>query len=59
MSHNEAQELCCYLDENLSKEFIRASHSESAAPVLFVKKPGGGLRFCVNYRDLNAVTVKN
>ena len=59
MSHNEAQELCHYLDENLSKGFIRVSHSESAAPVLFVKKPEGGLYFCVDYRGLNAVTVKN
>ena len=59
MSHNEAQELCHYLDENLSKGFIRVSHSESAAPVLFVKKPEGGLHFCVDYRGLNAVTVKN
>ena len=59
MSHNEAQELCRYLDENLSKGFIRASRSESAAPVLFVKKPEGGLHFCVDYRGLNAVTVKN
>ena len=59
MSHNEAQELCCYLDKNLSKEFIWISHSESAAPVLFVKKSEGGLYFCVDYRDLNAVTVKN
>ena len=59
MSHNEAQELCHYLDENLSKEFIQVSCSESAAPVLFVKKPEGGLCFCIDYRDLNAVTVKN
>ena len=59
MSHNEAQELCRYLDENLSKEFIWASCSESAAPVLFVKKPEEGLCFCVDYRGLNAVTVKN
>ena len=59
MSHNEAQELHYYLDENLSKEFIWVSHSESAAPVLFVKKPEGGLCFCVDYRGLNAVTVKN
>ena len=59
MSHNEAQELCHYLDENLSKEFIWVSHSEFAAPVLFVKKPEGGLCFCVDYRGLNAVTVKN
>ena len=59
MSHNEAQELCCYLDENLNKGFIWVSRSESAAPVLFVKKPEGGLHFCVDYRGLNAVTVKN
>ena len=59
MSHNEAQELCCYLDENLSKEFIWVSRSEFAAPVLFVKKSEGGLHFCVDYRGLNAVTVKN
>ena len=59
MSHNKAQELCCYLDKNLSKEFIWVSCSESAAPILFVKKPEGGLRFCVDYRGLNAVTVKN
>ena len=59
MSYNKAQELCCYLDENLSKGFIRVSCSESAASVLFVKKPEGGLHFCVDYRGLNAVTVKN
>ena len=59
MSHNEAQELCHYLDENLSKGFIWVSCSESAASVLFVKKPEGGLCFCVDYRGLNAVTVKN
>ena len=59
MSRDEALELRRYLDENLSKGFIRASRSDAAAPVLFVKKPGGGLRFCVDYRGLNAITVKN
>ena len=59
MSRNEIQELRRYLDENLAKGFIRASRSPAASPVLFVKKPGGGLRFCVDYRGLNAVTVKN
>ncbi|KAI1663559.1 RNA-directed DNA polymerase [Pyrenophora tritici-repentis] len=48
-----------YLDDNLSKGFIRASSSPVASPVIFVKKPGGGLRFCVDYRGLNAITVEN
>ena len=59
MSRNELQVLKKYLEENLSKGFIPASSSPAAAPVLFVKKPGGGLWFCVNYRGLNAFTVKN
>ena len=59
ISQNKTQELRRYLDKNLSKGFIRASRLESAAPVLFIKKPGSSLRFCVDYRGLNAVTVKN
>jgi hypothetical protein len=59
MSRDELLELDRYLKENLAKGFIRASKSEVASPVLFVKKPGGGLRFCVDYRGLNALTVKN
>jgi len=59
MSQNELQVLRKYLDEHLSKGFIRASSSPVAAPVIFVKKPGGGLRFCVDYRALNAITIKN
>ena len=35
------------------------SNSPAAAPILFVKKPGGGLRFCVDYRALNAITKKD
>ena len=45
--------------EYLDKNFIRASSSLAAAPILFVKKPGGGLRFCVDYRALNAITWKD
>ena len=48
-----------YLDDHLSKGFICASSSLAASLVLFVKKPRGGLRFYVNYRSLNAITVKN
>lgn len=59
MSNLELQALGEYLDENQKKGFIRPSTSSSASPVLFVRKPGGGLRFCVDYRGLNAITKKN
>ena len=59
MSVDELQVLRKFLKENLDKGWIRASSSPAASPVLFAKKPGGGLRFCVDYRALNAITVKN
>jgi len=59
ISRDEILELRRYLDENLSKGFIRASRSYTASPILFVKKPSGGLRFYVDYRGLNTITVKN
>ena len=43
----------------MSKEFIDKSTAPFASPVLFVRKLGGGLRFCVNYRKLNAITKKD
>ena len=48
-----------YIDEHLGKGFIRPSSSSAAVPVLLVRKPGGGLRFCVDYRALNSITIKN
>ena len=48
-----------YIDENLIKRFLRPSHSPCGAPVLFVKKPDGSLRLCVDYRALNKLTIKN
>jgi len=59
MNHNEAQELRQYLDENLDKEFIQVNHSEAITFILFVKKAEEDLHFCVNYRDLNAIIIKN
>ena len=48
-----------WLDDNLSKGFIRASSSPAGAPILFVKKSDGSLGLCVNYRGLNAGMIKN
>ena len=59
MSHKELLVLKEYIEENLSKGFIRHSSSPAGAPVLFVKKADGSLRFCVDYRGLNEMTVKN
>jgi hypothetical protein len=59
MSLNELKVLRKYLDENLEKGFIRPSSSPVACPVIFVRKPGGGLRFYVDYRKLNEIIIKN
>lgn len=59
MSREELLVLRKTLTELLDKQFIRVSNSPAAAPVLFVRKPGGGLRFCVDYRGLNKVTKKD
>jgi hypothetical protein len=48
-----------YLDEYLDKGFIKVSLLPIAVLVIFVKKPGGDLRFYIDYWALNAVTVKN
>jgi hypothetical protein len=47
------------LTELHDKGFIRVSNSPAASPVLFVRKPGGVLRFCVDYRALNAITQRD
>ena len=59
MSHDKILELCRYLNENLSKDFIQVSHFQTIISVLFIKKLEEELCFCVNYQDLNVITVKN
>jgi hypothetical protein len=55
----ELVELKKHIDELLQKEYIRSSTSPWAALVLFVEKKDGTKRMCVDYRDLNEVTIKN
>ena len=52
-------ELKMQLQELLEKKYIRPSVSPWGAPVLFVKKKDVTLRLCIDYRQLNKVTVKN
>ena len=59
LSIPELKALREWLDENLSKGFIRASSLPAGAPILFVKKSDGSLRLCMDYRGLNAGTIKN
>jgi len=59
MSPLELEELKTQLEELLAKKFVRPSVSPWGAPVLFVKKKDGSMRLCVDYRQLNKVTIKN
>jgi hypothetical protein len=59
MPPKELAELKNQLQELLDKGYIRPSSSPWGCPALFVKKKDGSLRMCVDYRPLNAVTIKN
>ena len=59
MSGKELEALKMKLTELLERGFIRPSTSEYGAAVLFVPKPDGSLRMCLDYRGLNSVTVLN
>lgn len=59
MAPAELRELKEQLKDLLDKGFIRPSVSPWGAPVLFVRKKDGSLRMCIDYRQLNKVTVKN
>ena len=59
MNRVELETLKAWIEDNLSKGFIRSSSSPAGAPVLFAKKADGSLRLCVDYRGLNDGTIKN
>ncbi|GKB18108.1 putative reverse transcriptase domain-containing protein [Tanacetum coccineum] len=56
---SKLQELSTQLQELSDKGFIRPSSSPWGAPVLFVKKKDGSFWICIDYRELNKLTVKN
>jgi hypothetical protein len=59
MASSELKELKEQLQKLLDKGFIYPSISPWGAPVLFVKKKDGSMSMCIDYRELNKVTIKN
>ena len=59
MASLELKELKVQMEDLVSKAFFRSSTSPWGAPILFLKKNDGSLRLCIDYREMNKVTIRN
>lgn len=59
LTETENKTMKDYIDTNLKRGWIEHSSSPAGAPCFFIKKKDGSLRLCVDYRGLNAITIKN
>ena len=59
MAPVELKELKVQMEGMVNKRFVRSSTSPWGAPVLFVKKKDGSMRLCIDYIELNKVTIRN
>ena len=58
MTSEELKAIKRYLDDLLERGYIRPARSGAASPIILVRKPSGGIRVCVDYRALNAITER-
>ena len=59
MSKDELLVIKKYINKYFNKGFIYPSIFLAATPIFLIKKLGGGIQFCINYRGLNTITIKN
>ena len=48
-----------YINKHFDKGFIYPNIFLAATPIFLTKKPGGGIQFCINYKGLNTIIIKN
>ncbi|XP_008179909.1 uncharacterized protein LOC103308399 [Acyrthosiphon pisum] len=59
LSYSEQRDLRVIIDELLTEGIIRESNSPYSSPIVLVRKKSGGYRLCVDYRELNKITIKD